>query len=179
LNGAHSLIAYLGQNRGLAYVRDVMAVPEYRAAVQALMREAVETLDPVPGIDLDAYMDSLLKRFTNRAIAHATKQIAMDGTQKLPKRLLEPAVDARRADKSANSFARAIAEWIHYCCSQSTIDDPREDELLAAAGESRRRVKGQAEPFLALPGLFSEALRRDREWCASIEDTLMKLRTSN
>src|SRR6218665_509891 len=87
LNGAHSLIAYLGQLQGLEFVRDVMAVPEYRIIVRRHMEEAVKTLDPVPGIDLAGYMDRLVERFENPTIAHRTQQIAMDGSQKLPQRI--------------------------------------------------------------------------------------------
>ena len=61
LNGAHSLIAYLGQNRNIAYVRDVMAVQQHRNLVARHMREAARTLPPVPGIDIEAYIGSLLE----------------------------------------------------------------------------------------------------------------------
>src|SRR3546814_8052177 len=62
LNGAHSMIAYLGQLKGLEYVRDVMAVPEYRDLARRHMKSAVRTLDPVPGIELNRYIDQLIAR---------------------------------------------------------------------------------------------------------------------
>lgn len=177
LNGAHSLIAYLGQNRGLTYVCDVMAVPEYRALAESHMLEAARTLAPVPGIDLDAYIASLLARFANTAIAHATKQIAMDGTQKLPQRLFSPAVEARAAGRDGRSYARAVAEWIWFCRHQTVIDDPRAAELIAAAGQSNATEDGfRAAPFLDLPGLFPEALRSDTEWRRTLEAELAALR---
>jgi fructuronate reductase len=176
LNGAHSLIAYLGQNRGLAYVRDVMAEQRYRELVRAHMREAMATLGPVPVIDLHSYCDALIARFANTAIAHATSQIAMDGTQKLPQRLLMPAAEARRAGREARSFARAVAQWMHYCCSRDAIDDPRQAELLAAAEASRQCSDGISGPFVELPGLFPETLREDRSWRTLLDDELASLR---
>ncbi|MGN6550787.1 MAG: mannitol dehydrogenase family protein [Pararhizobium sp.] len=165
LNGAHSLIAYLGQNRGLAYVRDVMAVEPHRRLVEAHMRAAAETLRPVPGIDIEAYIASLLERFSNTAIAHATAQIATDGTQKLPQRLLLPTVDALSNGYDGHAFARAVAEWIVYCCRRDSINDPRERELLDAAAQARAAGgAGRAAAFLDLPGLFPDRLRSNSHW---------------
>ena len=45
------------------------------------------------------YAAALLARFANPAIAHQTYQIAMDGTQKLPQRLLSPATEALAGDR--------------------------------------------------------------------------------
>ncbi len=46
------------------------------------------TLTAPEGTDLNAYADALLDRYANPAIRHRTWQIAMDGSQKLPQRLL-------------------------------------------------------------------------------------------
>ena len=175
LNGAHSLVAYIGQNRGLAYVRDVMAVPEHHKRVRAHMADAAKTLDKVPGIDLGEYMDSLIRRFSNVAIRHSTKQIAMDGTQKLPTRIFAPAVEARQSGSTASTFAGAVAEWIHYCCTADQIDDPRSQELQAAARRSSELAEG-IEPFFRLPGLFPKQLREDTEWRLLVSEELGALR---
>ena len=173
LNGAHSLIAYLGQNRGLAHVRDVMAVPDYRDLVERHMRAAAPTLPPVPGIDMEAYIASLLARFSNRAIAHSTAQIAMDGTQKLPQRLLLPAASAVAEGSDAGAFARAVAEWIAYCCRAGEIDDPRERELKSAAREALSAGdRPAARPFVLLNGLFPKILRDSDAWGSLLQDKL-------
>lgn len=175
LNGAHSLVAYIGQNRGLAYVRDVMAVPEHRQRVRSYMAEAAQTLGKVPGIDLDEYMDSLIRRFSNAAIRHSTRQIAMDGTQKLPTRIFAPAIEARQSGATASTYAGAVAEWMHYCCTTDRIDDPRSQELQVAARRSRETPDG-AEPFLRMPGLFPKALREDPDWRQLVSEGLTALR---
>lgn len=175
LNGAHSLIAYIGQNRGLMYVRDVMAVAEHRRRVRSYMADVALTLGQVPGIDLDGYMDSLISRFSNAAIRHATRQIAMDGTQKLPTRIFAPASEARQTGREACTYAGAAAEWMHYCCTTDQIDDPRREELHTAAGHSREMPEG-AEPFLRIPGLFPKALREDQAWCRLVSEKLVALR---
>lgn len=173
LNGSHSLIAYLGQLRGLDYVKDVMAVPAYVDIVRQHMQTAAETLDPVPGIDLHAYADELIERFANPAILHRTAQIAMDGTQKLPQRLLAPALEARRAGQSAASFAYAVALWIAFVCRATTLSDPRQAELLAAAATTDPADPSAA--FFDLPGLFPADLIADRLWRDQINAQLAAL----
>nr|CAD6615991.1 mannitol dehydrogenase family protein [Rhizobium sp. Khangiran2] len=162
LNGAHSMIAYLGQLKGLEYVRDVMAVPEYRDLARRHMQAARKTLDPVPGIDLDQYIDQLIERFENPTIAHRTKQIAMDGSQKLPQRIFAGTVEALAKGDEADTAALATALWIAYAKRTPDIDDPRREELRRAAAETASDDASAA--FFALPGLFPQALIDNRAW---------------
>jgi fructuronate reductase len=173
LNGAHSLIAYLGQLKGLEYVRDVMAVPEYRALARRHMDEARKTLDPVPGMDLDGYMDELIQRFENPTVAHKTRQIAMDGSQKLPQRIFAGAAEALAAEGDADSCAFATALWIAYVMRTPDLDDPRRDELCAAA--ARSAGNDLSAPFFELPGLFPRALMENGAWRARVNAELEKL----
>jgi len=162
LNGAHSTIAYLGQLAGLDYVRDVMAVPHYRSQVRQYMDAAARTLDPVPGIDLEAYREQLMQRFANPTIAHRTRQIAMDGSQKLPQRIFAAAVDDLAAGRDGAMFAYATAVWIAYVLQTPDVEDPRRQEMKAAATEAIHNDGPSA--FFAIPGLFPPALVEDRVW---------------
>ncbi|WP_105441337.1 mannitol dehydrogenase family protein [Neorhizobium sp. T25_13] len=173
LNGSHSLVAYLGQLKDLTFVRDVMAVPEYRALVRRHMAEAVKTLDPVPGIDLGGYMDQLIERFENPTIAHKTQQIAMDGTQKLPQRIFAGAVEALANGGDASSAAYVVALWIAYARKTAEINDPRAAELKAAA--ARMTADDPSAPFFAIPGLFPQALTENSAWRAQVNAELEKL----
>ncbi|UJW74942.1 mannitol dehydrogenase family protein [Rhizobium sp. SL42] len=162
LNGPHSMIAYLGQLKGLEYVKDVMAVPTYADRVRRHMSAAALTLDPVPGIDLGQYQQQLIERFCNPTIAHRTKQIAMDGSQKLPQRIFAAAVDDLAAGRNAAVFAEATAFWIAYVMQNPQIEDPRALELRQASA-----AVDPADPsasFFALPGLFPPRLAADRDW---------------
>ncbi|MGV1868399.1 mannitol dehydrogenase family protein [Rhizobium sp. VS19-DR96] len=176
LNGSHSLIAYLGQLRGLEYVRDVMAKADYQQIVRHHMQAALPTLDPVPGIDLDAYIEQLIARFANPAIAHRTAQIAMDGTQKLPQRIFAPASETIAAGKEADAFAYATALWIAYVLTTENVDDPRADELRKAAQHSALRNDGSA-PFFDIPGLFPPALTNDSAWRSSVDRHLKSIQS--
>ncbi|MEM8853341.1 MAG: mannitol dehydrogenase family protein [Pseudomonadota bacterium] len=159
LNGAHSLIAYLGQLHGLELVRHVTAVPQHRAAVAAHMAAAAATLPPVPGVDLDDYAAALLARFDNPAIAHKTRQIAMDGTQKLGPRIFLPALDAVKKGTETAPFARVVGLWMAYAlraAKDGTLDDP-EAKAIADAGRSDDPMDALAKAASMPPDLRTHA----------------------
>jgi fructuronate reductase len=162
LNGSHTMIAHLGLLRGLECVRDVMAVPEFVAMTRAHMQAAAATLDPVPGIDLDHYMNQLIARFSNRAIAHRNIQIAMDCSQKLPQRIFAPAMEALAAGSDGAGFARVVGLWIAALIRFNDCNDPRRDELLKAAQGADRQ--DYTASFVAIDGLIPPPLAQSRPW---------------
>ena len=97
----------------------------------------------------------------------------MDGTQKLPQRLLLPAASAIERGSEAGVFARAVAEWIAFCCRAREIDDPRERELRSAAREALSAGgPPSARPFVLLDGLFPRVLRESDAWGCLLQDRL-------
>jgi fructuronate reductase len=173
LNGSHSLMAYLGGLHGLRYIRDVIAVPEYREKVRRHMAAVLRTLDPVPGIDLEAYQAQLIERFSNPGIDHSTRQVAMDGSQKLPQRIMVPAVEELAAGRDAAAFATVAAVWIAYIIRTPDIDDPRAAELKSAAAKST--PADPSAPFFAIPGLFPQPLVENSTWRALVDAEFEKL----
>jgi fructuronate reductase len=162
LNGSHTLIAHLGILHDLEFVRDVMAVPEFVAKVERHMEAVVATLDPVPGIDLPFYRKQLLERFANPTIAHRTEQIALDTSQKLPQRILSATSETLAAGRDAITFAYVIALWIKSIQKRSDLDDPRRQEILAAAAITD--PEDASAPYFAIPGLFPPELLSARSW---------------
>ena len=154
LNGSHSTLAYLGFLAGHETVADTMAAPGFAALVRGLMLgEVASTLPPVPGLDLEVYADGLVARFRNPALRHRTSQIAMDGTQKLPQRLLGTVRDRLAAGATIDRLALGVAAWMRYACGcderGGAIDlrDPLADEL-------RRRTAGTDGPRALADALF-------------------------
>ncbi|WEZ85310.1 mannitol dehydrogenase family protein (plasmid) [Rhizobium sp. 32-5/1] len=176
LNGAHSMIAYIGQINGFQHVRDVMAVPSHRSLVERYMLAAAQTLDPVPGVDLQSYGEQLLTRFANPTIAHETRQIAMDGSQKLPQRTFLAAVDDLAAGRSGEIFAYATAAWIAYLLQAMDLEDPRRDELLAAAAKVAEG--GNLNPIFSIAGLFPPPLLERKDWLDLVGMGLTEIRAS-
>lgn len=162
LNGSHTMLAHLGILNDLEYIRDVMAVPDLAAKARQHMEDVVSTLDPVPGIDLPGYIEELLARFANPTIAHRNIQISLDTTQKLPQRLLAPAMDALAKGEDAAATAYAVGTWIAAVRKRGDCDDPRREEVLAAANAMNE--DDFSSSFFAIPGLFPQALQEARIW---------------
>jgi len=170
LNGAHSMLAYSGYIAGHRFVRDVMGDAALRKLVARQMKAAAATLDPVPGVDLDRYAADLLERFANPSIAHQTYQIAMDGTQKLPQRLVEPAIATLRAGRPLDAYAFAVAAWMRYVTGMNEagetyqLRDPREAEIASLLEGAGGEAGSIVDRLLTLPGLFPAELAGAPEW---------------
>ena len=178
LNGAHSMLAYSGFLAGHEFVREVMADASLAVLVRRHMAAAASTLDPVAGVDFAAYADDLARRFSNPEIAHKTYQIAMDGTQKLPQRLLEPATFALANGRPVEPYAFAVAAWMRYCLGMNengdthALRDPREAEIEALLVGAGRDAGSIVDRLIALPGLFPEQLAASGAWNRAVRARL-------
>lgn len=142
LNGAHSALAYLGLERGHAFVHEAVADPVIRSLVDRLMRqEAAGSLTPAPGQDLGVYADTLLDRFDNPALRHRLAQIAIDGSEKIPQRWLATLAHLQREGRQAPAIRAALGAWLrHVRGDNGPVDDPRAADLRQVweeAGEGR------------------------------------------
>ncbi|MBN9360982.1 MULTISPECIES: mannitol dehydrogenase family protein [unclassified Devosia] len=114
LNGSHSSMAYLGYLSGYQYVNEAIADPGIHQLIHGLMTEEAMPTLPMSRATLEAYRDQLLARFANPALKHRTWQIAMDGTQKLPQRLLGTIRDRLEAAQPFPRLALGVAAWMRY-----------------------------------------------------------------
>jgi fructuronate reductase len=129
LNGAHSMLAYLGADH--EYVSE--AVAELGDVVRRYFDEdASPTLDVPAGFDLEEYKSSLLDRFANPALRHRLAPIAMDGSQKLPQRLLAVVRDRLAAGAEPRWAALGVAAWMRHVTTAEHLDDPLADRLRTA-----------------------------------------------
>lgn len=138
LNGAHSALAYLGQLLGFETVADCFAQPEARALAGAVWRESSDTLPRVPGLDPADYTRQLASRFSNPALRHRTAQIANDGSQKLPQRIIAPALERLEKGQEARALSFVVALWIKALASRKAGDfnDPLDAPLEALLSRS-------------------------------------------
>lgn len=115
LNGTHSSLAYLGYLAGHETISETVADPVFAAFVNRLWREEImPSFAPPAGIDLNDYAAALFDRYTNPAIRHRTWQIAMDGSQKLPQRILGTIADDLRTARPCPGLILAVAAWMRY-----------------------------------------------------------------
>ncbi len=129
LNGAHSALAYIGLQRGHAFVHQAIADPYIMALANTLMRdEAANSLQATAGQNLASYADALIARFANPALDHRLIQIAMDGSQKIPQRWLETLAFHQQQGRQCPAILEAIAAWIvHIRGATHVVDDPMRD----------------------------------------------------
>ncbi|WP_306120366.1 MULTISPECIES: mannitol dehydrogenase family protein [unclassified Roseitalea] len=157
LNGAHSAIAYLGQLAGHQTVAEAVGDAAIADFVQAMWaEEIVPTLD-VPDTDLGAYARALADRFANAALRHRTAQIAMDGSQKVPQRLLATIADRRKAGASHERLTRAVAAWIAYVAERGgAVDDPMSGRFVEIARTHAPGGPDFAEAMVSIRAVFGE-----------------------
>ncbi|GLK64253.1 mannitol dehydrogenase family protein [Paracoccus kondratievae] len=177
LNGSHSLIAYAGQMLDLLHVRDAMADAPLVALIRRHMQAAAATLPKEAGLDPDTYAEALLARFANPAIAHQTRQIAMDGTEKLPQRWFAPAADLLRAGGDTGPYAFATAIWLAWLASVTQPpDDPRGALLLDLVRKAGADDEALTRSILALPGLAPPDLAANAGFVSAVQENLAHIR---
>jgi len=167
LNGTHSALAYLGYLAGHDTVAEAVADPDFAALCQKLWRDEILPTVPQPeGEDLSAYTAALLTRYRNPAIHHRTAQIAADGSQKLPQRILAPIAESLAAGRPVPGLALVVAAWMRYVGgvdeAGQTIDvrDPLAD-LLRAASDGATIPTDKVAALLAIDQVFAPTLAKD------------------
>ncbi len=182
LNGSHSTLAYLGYLAGHETVADAIADPAIARLVRGLMDEEVTpTLDVPPGADLAAYKAALLTRFANPALRHRTWQIAMDGSQKLPQRLLATVRARLTVGAPIDRLALGVAGWMRYVSGIDEagrpidVRDPLGDRLRAAADAAGPVAERLAPALTAFPAIFGDDLSTDPRFMTPVTHALSAL----
>lgn len=146
LNATHSCLAWAGTLRGCTYIHESVAVPAiWQLAYDYVTRDAIPCLDrparPSP-IDLAAYRDVVLDRFSNIDLPDTNQRVAMDGYSKMPGFItptLKDCVDAGRSFDSTAMlpalFFRFLGRWhrdeLPYVYEDSGMDADKAHALFA------------------------------------------------
>ena len=184
LNGSHSTLAYLGALRGYATIAAAVQDPELAAVLRDLTdHDVLPTLASPPGLDLRAYRAEVLARFANTNTGHRTVQVAMDGSQKLPQRLLDTARDRIAAGAVPAGVALAVAGWIAYVRAAAAgelvvegravpLDDPLAAELAAATSGP---LDGVVDKVFAMRAIVGDDLPEASSFRAAVLTALRTL----
>ncbi|QRM33801.1 mannitol dehydrogenase family protein [Microvirga sp. VF16] len=182
LNGSHSTLAYLGYLAGYETVADTMADPAFVRLIEGLMDvEVTPTLHMPPGADLTSYKRALIERFKNPALKHRTWQIAMDGSQKLPQRLLGTVRDRLREGTSIARLSLGVAAWMRYVTgvdeNGAPIDvrDPMAARLRELADRAGRSAENLAGALFAVREIFGDDLPQDSRFTGAVTNSLKSL----
>ncbi|MBB1200935.1 fructuronate reductase [Enterobacteriaceae bacterium 89] len=180
LNGSHSFLAYLGYLAGYQHINDCMEDANYRKAAHALMlKEQAPTLK-VKGVDLARYADLLIERYSNPALKHRTWQIAMDGSQKLPQRMLDSVRWHLAKNSDFSLLALGVAGWMRYVDGVDEQGAAIEvcDPLLATIQEVvKNSAQGEArvKALLGIEAIFGKELPLESKFVAQVTEAYLSL----
>ncbi len=165
LNGPHSTMAYLGTLCGYQTVAEVAGDADFMAHLKNMMREEIKPgLGKMP-LNLDQYIDSVLSRFRNSTISHQLLQIAWDGSQKLPFRILGTVQDNLAQGQGIERLCLTVAAWFHFI--RQRVRDGHEiiDPLAPALERIGSLCTGNTQTDIAhfgeLDGVFDPVLYRE------------------
>lgn len=129
LNGSHSLMAYAASILGHETVYDAICDERVRGWVEEWWDNAATQL-PLPQKEIQDYRNALIERYKNPRIKHLLAQIANDGTQKLPIRIVPTIQGLIKDGTVATGATRAVAAWVlHLRGIGAPIGDAGADEL--------------------------------------------------
>jgi fructuronate reductase len=180
LNGAHSTLAYMGLLKGYESVNEAMRDKALAAFIKSLMLEDIApTVRPPRDLDVGAYVENILTRFRNPAVRHLLSQIAWDGSQKLPFRLMGTIADNLITGRRVDRLCLAVAAWIHFTRRQvgagATLVDPLAASIVACASV-RADAATEVAHYLKLTDVFPAALTGSSEFRARLTDAYASLR---
>ncbi|MEP6065857.1 MAG: mannitol dehydrogenase family protein [Paracoccaceae bacterium] len=178
LNGSHSALAYRGALAGHTTVAQAIADPEIHAFISDMMQhEVAPNLNVPSGIDLAVYQSDLLARFSNPSLNHSLLQIATDGSQKLPQRILDPIRDRIAQGQSFDGLAQGVAYWIRFVTARQgneylfSLNDPLAEDLRP----NDIKLGEHSESLLKNTRIFGHDLPKSEPFMTAVLGALSKL----
>jgi mannitol 2-dehydrogenase len=165
LNASHQALCYLGYLAGYRYAHEVCQDELFTDFLLAYMDdEGTPTLEPVPGVDLDAYKHQLIERFANPEIRDTLARLCAESSDRIPKWLV-PVIRIQLADGGPVSrSALVVAGWARYAEGVDEEGEPievvdrRKEAVMARAAEQRTDPLA----FLRDPDLFGNLVDDER-----------------
>jgi mannitol 2-dehydrogenase len=178
LNASHQTMCYIGMLLGYQYADESMGDAEIVRFVQRMMAEEVTPiLDPVPGIDLEDYKRTLIRRFSNPAIKDTLLRLATEGSARIPKFILPSIVESLSAGTPNRLLIFTVATWFRYLTG--TDDNGREleiiDPLKDRLQERARKGKEDPGPLLEISELFPAALTQSSVFLNTLSEAMRYL----
>lgn len=175
LNGPHSALAYLGYLAGHELISDAMGDRDIARFARRLMTHEISpvTAEP-PGMGHAEYIEALLQRFENASLGHRTWQIAMDGSQKLPQRLLQTIRSQLQRGGPVAGLSLAVAAWMRYVLGHDDagnmidVRDPMADMFSQISREEQAEPEDLVARFVGLRPIFGTDLGANRRFTSTL-----------
>ena len=159
LNASHQALAYFGAPLGYVLVDETMRDDRIRRYLERYMvQEASPTLGELPGIDVPAYIATLVERFSNPHMRDTLVRLATDGSNRMPTFTLPPLRENLAAGRPTVLGSAMVAAWAEYWArigrgeitAPAVPDDVHAVEMRAAALDPRPTA------FIELEVLFGD-----------------------
>jgi mannitol 2-dehydrogenase len=154
-------LCYFAHLKGHRLVHEACLEPDMAVFLRRFMdEEATPTLDPLPGVDLDAYKTELIERFQNPEVKDTVARLCTDSSDRIPKWLLDVVRERLAADEPVTLSAAIVASWARYAegvdeqGAPIEVVDPLRDELMAIASRQHEHI----DAFIANRDLFGDLI---------------------
>jgi len=178
LNGGHSTLGYFADLLGIGLIHEAVADPQLYRLLVAYMDEVKPVVPQLPGIDLDQYAATVVRRFSNAAIRDQVPRICSEGCAKVAKFLVPPLADLLRSGRMARILPLVIAGWLHY---QRGVDEQGRTMILsdgqaALLGPFIKTGCVDARLVLVESALFGSLAAEFPAWASRVQQYLDLLR---
>lgn len=154
LNGSHLAVAAIGRLLGLTYIHEAMQDDDLNRYMAALMdRETGPTVPEVPGIDLDDYKRTLVRRFANPAVQDTIERVNTDAPLNV---LIDPIRAELARGGPVDLLALALAAWMRRARGVDEAGQPIDVKHPLAAQLRAAATPGDPKPMLAMTELFGD-----------------------
>jgi mannitol 2-dehydrogenase len=175
LNATHSNMAYLMAIAGVVYVDEAMAVPTVRAFLERfLAREAIPTLEEIPGHPAVDYARTVLGRFENTGVRDQIARLCIDGTAKFPSFLIPTIERELELDGPVECAALALAGWARYLATVPAGERAADPHGARSASFAVRSLDDPTA-FLELGEVFTPPLRESDRFRQAFADASREL----
>ncbi len=184
LNGAHSLLAYLGALRGCETI-PAARFDEFivQALTKVLYEEYLPSLEMPAGLTADGYINELFSRWSNTALGDKTSRVGSDGSMKLPQRITVPALAAIREGREPRLLALTVAAWL-LCIAPfkefapgeyaEAMKDPAKERIISLTGKAGD-LHSYVEIFFNESGVFSPELSHSSEFVSLVKVSVERI----
>jgi mannitol 2-dehydrogenase len=172
LNAGHSVVGILGSLRGYSTIDEAVTDPNIGTFLaNYLDAEVTPILRDLEGMDLKAYKQTLINRFSNIYIKDQIDRICSETSAKIPKFILPTVQEQLKSNKAISYASFVIAAWAIYSLGFNekneviNIKDALQETLLAQAKLAQTNPKvflelGDVFGSLSQSEIFSDAFAK-------------------
>ncbi|OCW96348.1 mannitol dehydrogenase family protein [Alishewanella sp. HH-ZS] len=182
LNAPHSTLAYIGYLLGYETVYDAMQDKTLLNLLQQMVQQEIMPSFTAPAeLDIQQYSQAIFARFENPAIRHLLAQIAWDGSQKMPMRILPVIRDNLAAGRSISKLSFCLAAWFLFIrrrlAEGQPLVDPLASSLTAAASVCSGNAAHDVAQFLSIEAVFGHELPKQDPFFQAVTAAYQQLTT--